>query len=309
MSPKPATTAMDPMMQRRKATQKELEQGQREIEAAQRRLDQQVKEEVALEDKKAEGDSKEAQSRFPPEEKMERVKALTEGPQFSIAAAPEEIRPLENATEEPGVTKETKVAVSAEAGQHGVGSLEKSVAPVSDPKMSEPPHMSTPMTPLFDENQLRRFQELYAQAPWLYPQHVPQAPLPLMPPGQLMPPVQRPLFFEQDERRMHEEGRIGSSGYYGHDRSIDVDRENQELRKNIGNKLRENQFLREGSMLWSFKRWMKTSGVRLQIALMANLKDPPKRRLIDPQRPQRRPRPPRRLIDPLCKGGRDHQGG
>ena len=309
MSPKPATTAMDPMMQRRKATQKELEQGQREIEAAQRRLDQQVKEEVALEDKKAEGDSKEAQSRFPPEEKMERVKALTEGPQFSIAAPPEEIRPLENATEEPGVTKETKVAVSAEAGQHGVGSLEKSVAPVSDPKMSEPPHMSTPMTPLFDENQLRRFQELYAQAPWLYPQHVPQAPLPLMPPGQLMPPVQRPLFFEQDERRMHEEGWIGSSGYYGHDRSIDVDRENQELRKNIGNKLRENQFLREGSMLWSFKRWMKTSGVRLQIALMANLKDPPKRRLIDPQRPQRRPRPPRRLIDPLCKGGRDHQGG
>ena len=114
MSPKPATTAMDPMMQRRKATQKELEQGQREIEAAQRRLDQQVKEEVALEDKKAEGDSKEAQSRFPPEEKMERVKALTEGPQFSIAAPPEEIRPLENATEEPGVTKETKGAVSAE---------------------------------------------------------------------------------------------------------------------------------------------------------------------------------------------------
>ena len=55
-------------------------------------------------------------------------------------------------------------------------------------------------------------------------------------------------------------------------------------------------------MLWSFKRWMKTSGVRLQIALMANLKDPPKRRLIDPQRPQRRPRPPRRLIDPPCKG-------
>ena len=77
MSPKPATTAMDPMMQRRKATQKELEQGQREIEAAQRRLDQRVKEEVALEDKKAEGDSKEAQSRFPLEEKMERVKALT----------------------------------------------------------------------------------------------------------------------------------------------------------------------------------------------------------------------------------------
>ena len=185
LSPKPATAKMEPMMQRRKATPKELEQGQREVEEAQRRLDQQVKDEVALEDRKAEGDSKEAETPIPPEENMERVKAITEGPQSSKAASPEEIRPLKNAPEEPGATKETKVAVAAEGvlpspqsapfqrtskaaasdlktpekkdeeGQHGVGSVEKSVAPQSDPKMSEPPHMSTPMTPLFDENQLR----------------------------------------------------------------------------------------------------------------------------------------------------------
>ena len=185
MSPKPAPAKMEPMMQRRKATPKELEQGQREIEEAQRRLDQQGKDEVALEDGKVERDSKEAETPIPPEENMERVKAITEGPQSSKAASPEEIRPLKNPPEEPGATKETKVAVAAEgvlpspqsapfqrtskaaasdlktpekkdeAGQHGVGSLEKSVAPVSDPKMSEPPHMSTPMTPLFDENQLR----------------------------------------------------------------------------------------------------------------------------------------------------------
>ena len=43
MSPKPAPAKMEPMMQRRKATQKELYQGQREIEAAQRRLGQQWK--------------------------------------------------------------------------------------------------------------------------------------------------------------------------------------------------------------------------------------------------------------------------
>ena len=158
LSPKPATAKMEPMMQRRKATPKELEQGQREIEEAQRRLDQQGKDEVALEDGKVERDSKEAETPIPPEENMERVKAITEGPQSSKAASPEEIRPLKNPPEEPGATKETKVAVAAEGvlpspqsapfqrtskaaasdlktpekkdeeGQHGVGSVEKSVA-------------------------------------------------------------------------------------------------------------------------------------------------------------------------------------
>ena len=110
MSPKPAPAKMEPMMQRRKATQKELDQGQREIEAAQRRLDQQVEEEVAIEDGKAEGDPKEAETPMSHEENMERVKALTEGPQSSSAAPPEDVRPLENATEEPGATEEAKVA-------------------------------------------------------------------------------------------------------------------------------------------------------------------------------------------------------
>ena len=182
--------------------------------------------------------------------------------------------------------------------------------------MSEPPHMSTPMTPLFDENQLRRFQELYAQAPWLYPQHVPQAPLPLMPPGQLMPPVQQPLFLEQDERRMHEEGRIGSSGYYGHDRSIDVDRENQELRKNIGNKLRENQFLRERVDALEFQKMDEDQRCATPNCSDGQLERPTKKEADRPpktpkeaettkeaDRPpvQRRPRPPRRLIDPLME--------
>ena len=151
--------------------------------------------------------------------------------------------------------------------------------------MSEPPHMSTPMTPLFDENQLRRFQELYAQAPWLYPQHAPHAPLSLMPPGQFLPPVQRPLFLEQDERRMHEEGRVGSSGFHGHghDRSMDVDRENRELRRNLEKVLRENQLLRERVDALEFQKLDEDQRFA-QMALTASLKDPRKRRPIDPQK-------------------------
>ena len=89
------------------------------------------------------------------------------------------------------------------------------------------------MTPLFDAHQLKRFHELYSQAPWLYPQHVPHAPLPMLPPGQTMPPVQRPLFLDQDERRIGEEGRIGSSGFQVYERNMEMDRENQELKRSI----------------------------------------------------------------------------
>ena len=220
---------------------------------------------------------------------------------------------------EPGATKETKVAVAAEGvlpspqsapfqrtskaaasdlktpekkdeeGQHGVGSVEKSVAPQSDPKMSEPPHMSTPMTPLFDENQLRRFQELYAQAPWLYPQHVPHAPLSLMPPGQFLPPVQRPLFLEQDERRMHEEGRVGSSGFHGHghDRSMDVDRENRELRRNLEKVLRENQLLRERVDALEFQKLDEDQRFATPNGFDGQLERPPKK---EADRPPKRPR-------------------
>ena len=54
---------------------------------------------------KAEGDPKEAETPMSQEENMERVKALTEGPQSSSTAPPEDVRPLENATEEPGATR------------------------------------------------------------------------------------------------------------------------------------------------------------------------------------------------------------
>jgi hypothetical protein len=115
---------------------------------------------------------------------------------------------------------------------------------------------------------------------------------------------------------MHEEGRIGSSGYYGHDRSIDVDRENQELRKNIGNKLRENQFLRERVDALEFQKMDEDQRCATPNCSDGQLERPTKKEADRPpktpkeaettkeaDRPpvQRRPRPPRRLIDPLME--------
>ena len=80
------------------------------------------------------------------------------------------------------------------------------------------------MTLLFDEQQLGRFHQLYNQAPCLYTPHVPHAPLSMMLPGPAMPPVQRLLFLEQDEQRMYVEGRLGFSGFYRHERNMDMNR-------------------------------------------------------------------------------------
>ena len=144
-----------------------------------------------------------------------------------------------------------------EAGQHGVGSVEEKVFPHLDPRLSDHPQMATPMTPLFDEHQLRRFHELYSQAPWLYPQHVPHALLPMLPPGRMLPPVQRLLFLDQDERRIGEEGRIGSSGFQVHEPNMESDRENQELQRNIERILRENQLLSERVDALEFQKMEK----------------------------------------------------
>ena len=72
---------------------------------------------------------------------------------------------------------------SYQRGQHGR-------SPASNAVIS-------PEQPLFDDQKLRRFQELYAQAPWLY--FGGQLPLP---PPPFQNPIARPLFLEQDERRL-----------------------------------------------------------------------------------------------------------
>ena len=92
-----------------------------------------------------------------------------------------------------------------------------------------------------------------------------------------MPPVQRPLFLDQDERRIGEEGRIGSSGFQVHERNLEMDRENQELKRNIERVLRENQLLRERVDALEFQKRKRLNVLRLRMALMASWKDPTKR--------------------------------
>jgi len=52
----------------------------------------------------------------------------------------------------------------------------------------------SPTQPLFDEQQLRQFQGMFNQAPWLYP----GAQQLMMPQLAMPPPIARTLFLEQD---------------------------------------------------------------------------------------------------------------
>ena len=57
--------------------------------------------------------------------------------------------------------------------------------------------VASPAQPLFDEQQLRRFQELHNQAPWLY-----LGGQIMVPPMQVQPPLARLIFLDQEERRL-----------------------------------------------------------------------------------------------------------
>lgn len=57
--------------------------------------------------------------------------------------------------------------------------------------------VASPAQPLFDEQQLRRFQELHNQAPWLY-----LGGKIMVPPMQVQPPLARLIFLDQEERRL-----------------------------------------------------------------------------------------------------------
>ena len=113
------------------------------------------------------------------------------------------------------------------------------VAPQETPDMHSVAHS----TPLFDDQQVRRFQELFQQAPWLYPQQFspqmyPNQPVVMPGPQQFAPPLRRPLFLEQEEQRM-DGGQCGGGldprlgyGSFG----VELDRvleENQKLKERL----------------------------------------------------------------------------
>ena len=99
----------------------------------------------------------------------------------------------------------------------------------------------SPVQPLFDEQQLRRFQELYAQAPWLYQQGG-QIP---MPPPPFQHPVARPLFLEQDERRLQGAGgMVDQTHLHPYMPSVGP-QENMELKWELKELMDENRKLRD----------------------------------------------------------------
>ena len=107
-------------------------------------------------------------------------------------------------------------AVKSEANVQGVSNGPQSAGNVSDrAQRIIPPSTASmsqavisPTQPLFDEQQLRQFQEMFNQAPWLYPgaQQLMMSNQFTMP-----PPIARPLFLEQDERRVQGSLQVGEA--------------------------------------------------------------------------------------------------
>ena len=97
-------------------------------------------------------------------------------------------------------------AVKSESNVQGVSNGPQSAGNVSERAQRVVPSSTAstsqavipPSQPLFDEQQLRQFQETFNQAPWLYPgaQQL-MIPQPAMP-----PPIARSLFLGQDKCRV-----------------------------------------------------------------------------------------------------------
>ena len=97
------------------------------------------------------------------------------------------------------------------------------------------------MQPLFDDQQLRRFQELHGQAPWLYSGGQMFYP-PVMPPL----PLARPLFLEQEERRLQGISNVGDQSQFAYPYMVPQGvQENVELKKGPELVLEENRKLKE----------------------------------------------------------------
>ena len=269
------------MFTRRRATPAELEEGNNQILQAQQRLDAEIAagSEKAIEDEKG-LETKVSESPKSPvkEESLGREEEPRSFPTSIIPAVPgQEISQVTPATPASQVRTQVKTpALTPGARGESSGAVavqHEAVVPVAmeaiatDSKMIEnggsadlprvldvsgqgqpvPVSLtpgtqsgaSPPQQPLFDDQQLRRFQELFQQAPWLYPGgsvafHQPA----------IQPPISRPLFLEQDERRMQETVGMGSQYVYPYGPTVGV-RENLELKRGIEEVLEENRKLRE----------------------------------------------------------------
>ena len=270
------------MFSRRRATQAELDQGADEMLRAQQRVEAELAtgSEMQLEDTKGPETMVPETPKSPvKEESLGRVDGPRSSPKPLVPAVPDQEK-----SQVPPVTPESQVrtevktpaqSLEAKAEPQGAiavqhGALAPAVTDViaADSKKVEnggstdlqrasdvsghlqqvPMSVQTPgaqsgvspvQQPFFDDQQLRRFQELFNQAPWLYP----GGHMGYHPPA-IAPPVSRPLFLEQDERRMQEAVGMGSQFVYPYMPAVGV-QENLELKKGFEEMMEENRRLRE----------------------------------------------------------------
>ena len=263
------------MFTRRRATAEELAQGEKEMEEAQKRLDAEVQEgkEKPLEDasrpvaaeefdspKVVHEDAKGSEenpvgppkSLHPPVLGQETAQVRSETGEQQTAKAPtpaakagsvvefhQEIVPATSEVVAATVSADVQVTPNGPPSEGNVaGRVQRGalggMTPASQSAVS-------PGHPLFDEQQLTRFQELHSQAPWLYPGG--QTMFPQMP---IQPPLARPLFLEQDERRLQGTPNVGDQPSFAYPYMVPPSfQENVELRKGLEAVLEENRKLKQ----------------------------------------------------------------
>ena len=266
------------MFSRRRASPQEIEEGNRQMQQAQQRLDAEIAagSELPLEDVKGMETMVPESPKSPvKEESLGREEGPRSFPASLVPAVPGQESQVMPATPESQVKTEVKtpaqksevrdetsgavvvqheavvpvvtdvVATDAKKMENGGSADLPRALDVSGQRHPDPVPLtpgtqsgaSPPQQPLFDDQQLRRFQELFQQAPWLYP----GGPVAFHQPA-IQPPISRPLFLEQDERRIQETVGMGSQYVYPYAPAV---RENLELKRGIEEVLEENRKLRE----------------------------------------------------------------
>ena len=191
--------------QRRAATPQELAEGERQMKAAQERMEREAMErgEEAVEDLRSEETAIQVQSfamtptrpeSFGPTPPMTQgpiTPMVTNGP--SVELAPSQVLHLAAAVPVPAHLLRTPEPRHSEA----------QVTPRTRPSAEVPRTSDSsqhPQQPLFTDDQLRQLSYLYQQAPMLYGSTRGQG----FTPQQEIPPVSRPTFLQQDAARLHE---------------------------------------------------------------------------------------------------------
>jgi len=181
-------------------------------------------------------------------------------------------------TDVPAVKSESDVQGVSNGPQSAGNVSERAqrVVPSSTASMSQA--VIPPSQPLFDEQQLRQFQETFNQAPWLYPGAqqlmIPQLAMP--------PPIARPLFLEQDERRVQGSLQVGEAPQFVYPYAQNPGpQENLGLKRDLEMLMEENKKLRECVLAWKSQKEEEPRFPHLMVN-KRRLR-PPQERPLDPQ--------------------------